>query len=664
MVRLSQKYTPAELETLFEQAFAWHESGHLPEAAERYQKLLQDFPEDCELLAGLGTVDLQLGNFAAAVSRLEASLAVDPEQACVLNNLGLALAHLDRPAEALAAFEQAIAVYPDYAEAFFNRGNVLKTLQRPEAALASYAGALALNPNFAACYLNRGSVRQELQQHAEALTDFRQALTLAADAALIYNNCGISLHALQRLEEALLNYDKALALNPRLAEVYVNRGKTLEGLQRYAEAVASYTGALELKPELAAVYLYRGKAWLALQRLDDALRDFEQAIALQPDDTAAHWAKAALQAQTGEYAAAIAGFDKALALNPAAAEIVMQRGNAFYQLKQFAAAERDFVAAIALKPDYSEAYMRLAVLKIVCGDYADGWRLYEWRWQDQQKHLLRRFAQAAWLGGQSVAGKTVLIHPEQGFGDFMQFCRYAPLLQALGAQVALETLAPLFSLMTTLKGGLTVLKPGEALPAFDLHCPIMSLPLAFNTRLDSIPNAVPYLFADAAKTRLWQTRLGEKSRLRVGLVWSGSSVHQNDHNRSIPLALLEPLWRLPIDFHALQIEFRPAEAELLRQIQPLRRHAEQLRDFADTAALLDAMDLVICVDTSVAHLAGAMAKPVWILLPYLPDYRWLLERSDSPWYPSATLFRQPVAGDWSGVIAAVAEDLQKLLVEG
>jgi tetratricopeptide (TPR) repeat protein len=583
-------YSPEQQAELFDEAFALHESGRLAEAAGQYQNLLMHFPEDVELLAGLGTVALQQGRFAEAVELLGQSLAGDPAQECILTNRGLAYAQMQQSVEALSCYDLAIAIDPTYADAYFNRGNALKELQRPEEALASYDKALDLNPQFISAYVNRGIALQVLQRFEEAVESFQQALALNPLDVLAHNNCGIAFQGLKRLEEAVVCFDRAIALNPQLAEAFNNRGTALAGLKRFAEAVLSYDQALALQPGLAEVLVNRGNAYLQDLHLDAALQNFDQAIVLDPEYTSAYWCK--------------------------------------------------------------------AVLKILTGDYLEGWRLFEWRWRDQQQEHVRVFSAPLWLGEESLAGKTVLIYPEQGFGDFVQFCRYIGLLASAGAKVLLEAPPPLHTLISSLPGDFTLLKSGEALPAFDLHCPIMSLPLAFKTTLDTIPAAVPYLFAAPAKQAFWQARLGKKSALRVGLVWAGSAAHRNDHNRSMPLSLFAPLLRLPCEFHALQKEFRPEDAALLAERGLVRTHAECLGDFADTAALIQAMDLVICVDTSVAHLAGALGAPLWILLPYLPDYRWLNAREDSPWYPTARLFRQPAYGDWGSVIAELVGALQ------
>lgn len=273
------------------------------------------------------------------------------------------------------------------------------------------------------------------------------------------------------------------------------------------------------------------------------------------------------------------------------------------------------------------------------------------------KRFFSEFSQPLWLGDQPIAGKTILIYPEQGMGDFMHFCRYVSLLEADAAKVILEVPSALISVISTLKGNFTLVEQGKPLPDFDLHCPIMSLPLAFKTSLATIPAEIPYLYADSQKRQRWRDLLGHQTIPRVGLVWAGSIGHKQDYKRSIPVQELQALLSLPMEFHALQKELRNDDLFLLGKYPQVHLHHNELTDFSDTAALIAELDLVISVDTSVAHLAGAMAKPVWILLPFAPDYRWLLERNDNPWYPTATLFRQTASGDWNGVIAEVSAKL-------
>ena len=362
--------------------------------------------------------------------------------------------------------------------------------------------------------------------------------------------------------------------------------------------------------------------------------------------------------KSGNLEEALLCYDKSIKINPYDVEAHLNRGNTLKDLRRFNEALVAYDRAIALKPDFAPAYWNKSITKILLGDDLEGWKLYEWGWKSSERGSIRKFSQPLWLGEELISGKTLLIHSEQGLGDAIQFCRYAPMVSALGARVILEVPSALVTLLSTLEGNITVIEKGGALPAFDLYCPVMSLPLAFKTALTSIPETTPYLRPDHDKLLEWRRRLGEKTRPRIGLAWSGSLTHKNDRNRSIPLNVLEELLKRPFEFHSLQKEIRPEDMNVLSRMQHIHSHQNDLKDFSDTASLAQEMDLVISVDTSVAHLAGALGIPAWVLLPHTPDYRWLLDRDDTPWYPNSTLFRQPSRGDWNSVIKAVSARLK------
>ena len=345
-----------------------------------------------------------------------------------------------------------------------------------------------------------------------------------------------------------------------------------------------------------------------------------------------------------------------LALRPDHAEAYYNRGIALQSMLRLPEALESYRRAVALRPDYALAHWNESLCRLLMGDFEGGWREYEWRREVREfAPQYHDFPRPLWLGEQEVAGRTILLHAEQGFGDTLQFCRYASLLAARGARVILEVQPPLKSLLTRLSGPAMVLAQGEPLPEFDLHCPLMSLPLACGTTLDTVPAAERYLTADPERVAACSARLGNTARPRVGLVWSGNPAHGNDYARSIALVdLLGSLDGAGVTFVSLQKDVRSHDRATLAARADILHCGEELRDFDDTAAWIEAMDLVISVDTSVAHLAGALGKPVWVLLPYAPDWRWLLEREDSPWYPTARLFRQPRSGDWDGVLLAVA----------
>ena len=334
------------------------------------------------------------------------------------------------------------------------------------------------------------------------------------------------------------------------------------------------------------------------------------------------------------------------------------RGGALKELKRFDDALASHDEALRIKPEYIGATWNKSLLLILTGNYLDGWMLHEARLEkeDTRKNY-PKYPQLSWRGQEDIKGKKLLIHSEQGLGDSIQFIRYLEQIHQLGAEIILEVPKALATLASTIKIPITVVEKGSRLPEFDAYCPLLSLPYVFKTTVDTIPSGVPYLYANKQKVFEWNSRLGVKTRKRIGLVWSGSAGLKNDRHRSIPLEIFADLLKLPIEWHSLQKEYRTEDKSFLDNHPEVGQHQEELGDFAETAALIECMDLVISVDTSVAHLAGALGKTTWILLPYMPDCRWMLDREECPWYPTAKLLRQDEERDWKKVILELSKDL-------
>ena len=569
------------------------------------------------------------------------------------------------PAEAERLCRLVLDANEEYFDALYVLGICAGQAGRAKEAADFFSRALAVNPNSAdACY-NRGVALGELKVPSEALKSYERAIALRPVHADAYYNRGIALGELDRFTEAVESYGRAIAIKPGYAEAYNNRGIALNHLQRYAEALESYSHAIAIKPDYARAHNDRGVTLGELGRRAEALESYERAIALEPRFAEAHNNRGNVLSDLERHAEALASFDRAIALKPGYAEAYYNRGNTLRDLHRHAEAVDSYERAIALKPDYADAHWNLADSRLLLGDFARGWEEYEWRWKLPPREKGRReFPQPLWLGAQPVQGKTILLHSELGLGDTLLFCRYAKEVAALGAKVVLEVQPPLQTLLANLEGATEVIAKGAPLPAFDCHCPLTSLPLAFKTDLGNVPARIPYIRSDPARVAAWQARLGQKKKPRVGLVWSGSSALRSD-TRSMTLAEMMPLVRDWAEWVSLQKEVPATESTLLASRADLRDAGGELRDFADTAALLELMDVVVTVDTSVANLAGAMGKAVWILLPFNPhDWRWMLDREDSAWYPTARLFRQSAAGEWASVIRRVGEELGRLLRAG
>lgn len=566
-----------------------------------------------------------LGRFAAgdalqADALLERLMSIAPDHAEALHVRGLVQHRLGRHALALVLLEKSAARQSGNAALHSNTGLVLRALARPREALAQYAQAVAIQPDFAQAWGNRGNALRDTGNSLLAVDSYRRALDLQPGIAQNWHGLGLAFHDLQRWQDAVDAFHHALSLQPDFAVACLDLGNALRELDRWDDALAAYDKALQLRPGYAQAWSNRGVLLKRMGRLPEALQSYERALTLEPEFLDAMVNCSTLLKEMMD-------LEASMALNR---------------------------RALVVQPDNAGAHLNLAICHLLRGEFTEGFAHYEWRWKTEQlQGAVRPFAQPLWTGAQPLAGKTLLLHAEQGLGDTVQFCRYARLLQARGARVLMEVQAPLLPLLRSLAGVDAWLRQGDALPPFDFHCPLLSLPLALGTTPDTVPAGNPYLFADTALAQDWGQRLGPATRRRVGLVWSGRPEHKNDHNRSIPLQALRRLGACEVDLHCLQKEFRAADLALDPQAMGIRLWADQLLSFADTAALITHMDLVIAVDTSVAHVAAALGKPVWLMLPFSPDWRWLLGQDSNPWYPGMRLFRQPAPGDWSAVVEQV-----------
>lgn len=558
----------------------------------------------------------QAGRIAQALQGYDQALAMDANQFDAWHLRGVALHQSGQSEQAVPTIQRALQLRPTDAAALSNLGLALRALKRHDEALQAYDRALQAVPQFAQAWGNRGNLLRDMGCGTAALASFERAVAANPQLASAWHGLGLARGDAAHWAPSLEAFDRALAIQPDYAVAWMDRGNTLRALDRFDEALQSYERSLELAPEAAFTWSNRGVVLKRLGRFAEAVTSYTRALVLKPDFVDAMVNFATLQKDRMD-------IESAMALNR---------------------------RALALQPDNSGAHLNLAICHMVTGDWQQGLPHYEWRWKtDQLQGGARNFAQPQWDGSQSLQGKTVLLHAEQGLGDTLQFCRLAAAVAARGARVVLEVQPQLKGLLTGLAGVATLVSQGEALPPFDLHCPLLSLPLALGLALQDLPVAHAYVHAEPARVAEWARRLGA-GRPKVGLVWSGRPEHKNDHNRSLPLAtLLEALPSGP-QYHCLQKEFRAADAALLETQVQIANWSAQLNDFSDTAALVANMDWVVSVDTSVAHLAAAMGKPVWLLLPFSPDWRWIVGRNDSPWYPGMRLFRQNALGGWADVL--------------
>lgn len=568
--------------------------------------------------------DFQNGNAGHAERSLKSILESQPQNFDALHILGVICAAIGKRNEAMHLFGQALALDGKNVSLHYKLARVQYESGQFEAALGAYEKIIALGYIKPEILLAKAVTLINLQRHQEALDCIEQTLSKWPDYADGWSHKGGMLYQLRQFEEALLCFEHALSLQPATADSWYKKSLALDKLQRYTDALTSLDRAIALAPKIAAYWLDRAVILHKLERYAESLSDNETGLALAPGNAEA-WG------------------DHGLTLS---------------RMKRHQQALASYQRALSLQGDYADAWSNQSLSQLVLGQFETGWQSYEYRWKKGNADFPRHTEIPLWLGQQAIRGKRILLWSEQGLGDTIQFCRYASLVAALGAEVVLEVDPALKTIAQTM-GDFKVIAIGENFSPVDYQTPLMSLPLVFKTDLTNIPAAPVYFKADNQKKESWGKRQNfGNGRLKIGLVCSGNVGNTNDHRRSMPLQEFAPILQLDgADFFLLQKDVRDADQLFCQRTPQLKLVANDISDFDDTAAIIANLDLVISVDTSVAHLSGALGVPVWILLPWVPDWRWLLDREDSPWYPSAKLFRQDQAGDWQGVIERVTSAL-------
>lgn len=573
------------------------------------------------------------------------------------------LAHLQagRLAEAELCCQQALTLDEQHPDALHLLGVLCFHAQQPDAAVEWIGRAVQQAPK-AEYLLSLATVLERQGRLEDAQQHYSQASSLKPDDAGLWNHLGNLLWQFGRKDEAAQHLQQALKLNPQYWEAAHNCGMLLLELGRHAEAVKCFDAAEKLNSNSAALYQMRAVCLSAVNRFEDAETDYEKSIALDPSLAETHNNLGLLHWRFDRLEQAFACFDRALALRPDFHGVLNNKAVVLLHLQLLDEAFATLQRSLAAAPNDAQTLFYLATLQLLTGDFERGWLAREARWRLPSVGLVDRgFSQALWRGDQPLEGKTILLHSDEGLGDAIQFARYAPMVAALGAKVILEVEPPIQQLLGGITGVAACVGRSSP-PTFDLHCPLGTLPLAFGTQLDTIPFAQGYIPAPpAARVKAWQDRLEGRlgPHFRVGLVWAGNPDHKNDHNRSMSLRTLAPLLDCDVQFVSLQKGVRDQDRAFLNARSDIVDLTEQLTDFSETAALMSCLDLVISVDTSVAHLAGAIGAPVWTLVPFNPDWRWLLNRDDSPWYRSMRLFRQTKRGDWASVVEAARAELEQ-----
>jgi tetratricopeptide (TPR) repeat protein len=605
-------------------------SSNLDSAELILNQALKIQSNNATVLRLLGVVASQKGEFSRALKYINDALKYSPRDFLLLSNLGNIFYELKDYESSLIAYEKSIKLNPNYEEVWSNKGNLLRSMKQYEEALICHDKAINSKPNYPEAWNNKGNVLHDLGRHEEALGCYDKAINLTPSYADAWNNKGNVLRSLGRCDEALFNHNNALKFAENHPQFLANKGLTLNELRKYREEIEQYDKALNLQPDFEEVYANKG---LALHEL-------------------------------GRYEEAIEQYDSALNLNPTLYEAWKNKGVSLHDLSRCNEALVCYENALKIKPNSFEVNWNKSLTLLLQGDFDRGLPLYENRWKSNNigsEKDYRFEGVARWTGAESLKNKTILVFGEQGFGDFIQFCRYIRLLPELGAKVILEAPEQLFELMKSVDSSCQLVVKGKELPPFDYCCPVMSLPLATGVNLSNIKVYDPYILSNSKKVADWNERLGKKLKIRIGIAWSSMSGFKDDSKRSLPLELfLNGLPSDTYDYVCLQKEIKDTDRETLRNYGKINFYGDELNNFSDTAALIECVDLVISTCTSIPHLSGALGKKTWIILPYTPDWRWFLNRTDSPWYPSVKLFRQSDVGDWNSVLSRVKKELEAL----
>ena len=638
------------------------QTHNFKEAQRYYSAVLKTSPKHPDANHNLGVIAVNRGRLTAALPFLKTALEANPNNPQFWINYIYTLIKLNRLTEAKALFNQAKSkgakgeAFDKLAVRFAETaGHKDRQTKKP----LNTSNVHVLSNNYVKTLINlysKGQFQQALEQSKVFVARFPKS-------AALLNIQGCILQVVGQFGSSIEAFNKAIAINPNDATAYSNRGNALADLQRLDEALASYDKAISLKPDYAEAWCNRGIALKELKRLDEAVSSYDKAISLEPDYAEAWYNRGIVLKELQRLDEALASYDKAISLKPNYAEAWSNRGIALQELQRLDEALASYDKAISLKPNYAMACWNKSFLLNLIGDYPKGWELYEWRWEgNASKTRKRNFTQPLWLGEASLTGKTILIHAEQGLGDTIQFCRYVMMVKRLGARVIFEVQPPLMALLADLEGVDELIPKGQDLPDFNYHCPLLSLPLAFKTDLDCIPASIPYLTADPSRVEQWGVRLSNIG-FKIGICWVAG--HKGNKGRSIPIECFYGLSRMPgVRLISLHKGDGEKDLESLPEgmvVETLGAEFDSDAAFMDTAAVMRCCDLVITNDTSVAHLSGALGVQTWVALKFVPDWRWMLDRNDSPWYPTMTLFRQRLIDEWDEVFREIESTVTTIL---
>lgn len=609
-----------------------------------------------QYLRGLLVDAYEKKDFARAESlcmqlKSEGDLSIDLDY-----SLGLILFQTGRASQSIEFLRRAHQGEPKNEMYAFAYGEAAREAGDLESAIAAYRLALQTNPRHFDIHLALATSLHRLDRGEEAVVHFAKCVEIDPMNALAHCNLGAAWQSIRQFDQSLASYLKSVELNPKLAQAWNNLGNLYHQISQLEKAEEAYRKALEIRPQYVEAIANLGDLLQTTGKLDEAKSLYQKARDQGDQSPEIFYNEGNLYLKLDEYERALACYEEAIRVRPTMHQPYSNRGVAYLAQGDVRRAMASYQKAIALKPDFVDAHWNRSLAWLVTGNYEQGWPEHEWRWK-LKKYYRRRFSQPLWEG-ERFEGKRLLIFVEQGLGDTMHFARYLPMVKALGGTVILEVQPPVETLMKVAPGVDEVVLQNKTLPEFDLQVPMICLPRIFKTKIETIPSVIPYLNRPSVeKPLLWE----KTDRPRIGFVWAGSPVHDNDRNRSCPLEKLIPLFE---NQSKSWVSFQKGPAtEKLSTLSPdfqVEDWGSRFRDFVDTAWALDEIDLLITVDTSVAHLAGAFGKKTWLILPFNPDWRWMLDREDSPWYPSFRIFRQDRTRRWETVVEQMKEALSNL----
>jgi tetratricopeptide (TPR) repeat protein len=623
-----------DIKSILGEAVQLHQSGNLSEAESLYRKILVVDPAHADALHLLGVTAYQTGQNSRAIEYIQKAIGINPSMPQYYNNLGNAFLNSEETDEAVKCFEDALRINPDYIEACNNLGNALKNKGETERALDYYTKAIVLNPDYIP----------------------------------VINNLANLLKKLGRTDEAVIHYKKAISLDPGVSETYFNLADALKDLDMFDDAIEQYRQAISIRPDFAEAYSDLGNILKKIKKYDEAIENYRKAISLKPDFAEAYNNLSDTYRVLGKFSESVDLGLKAIQVKPDFESAYVNLGNIYLAQGNYNASIEQYQKAIEIRPNYPDAHYNMGLLLLLMGEFEEGWKEYGWRFKSKEiadQIGYRDLGIPVW-NGTPLNGRTILIMSEQGFGDQIQFARYIPLIKEMGGRVLFECHKELMPLFESFEGIDRLLeKPynSDSGENTDVCVQLLNLPGIFGAKLDNMLADVPYLKADPGSADKWESRFNRAS-IKIGIVWAGNPKHSNEGNRSCKLSDFTLLSSIPdVELFSLQKDGMNGNYESHLSAMKVIDLGKEIGDFNDTASIIEKLDLVISVDTSVAHLAGSLGRPVWTLLPFIPDWRWMLDREDTPWYPTMKLFRQREPGDWEDVLNRVTVKLLNYIKE-